>query len=216
MPLYVCSLPNPGEPGAPHECIADDPGVIEAFARREDKKGRGVYDCVSPLKPGALRRSLETVDEIVALHVDIDPKDITEDLATVDARLSGLLLPPTEVRDSGRGRHVRYELKEPIATSGDEGAAEASNLLRRLTAYLCGDMAVAHHAALLRRPGTHNSKDGGWAECMRLVCTNVRYDLFEIGRRRRLPAIHTQDRRQWPRQSGYRWAHANVVGVLAG
>jgi hypothetical protein len=41
-------------------------------------------------------------------------------------------------------------------------------------------MAVAHHAALLRRLGTHNSKDGGWAECMQLVCANARYDLFEI------------------------------------
>lgn len=63
MPLYVCSLPNPGEPGSPRECIADDPRVIEAFAQREDKPGRGVYDCVSPLKPGARRRALDTVGE---------------------------------------------------------------------------------------------------------------------------------------------------------
>ena len=44
---------------------------------------------------------------------------------------------------------------------------QATDLLKRLTAYLCGDMAVAHHAALLRRPGTHNSKGGAWIECTR-------------------------------------------------
>jgi hypothetical protein len=180
MPLYICSLPNPGESGVLHECIADDPGVIEAFARREDKKGRGVYDCVSPLKPGARRRSLETVGEIVALHLDIDPKDITEDLATVDARLSSLLLPPTEIRNSGRGRHVRYALKEPIDASDNEGVAQAGDLLKRLTAYLCGDMAVAHHAALLRRPGTHNSKDGAWIECTYIARNPAKYDPDDI------------------------------------
>ena len=180
MPLYVCSLPNPGEPGTPHECIADDPHVIEAFARREDKPGRGVYDCVSPLKPGARRRSLETVGEIVALHVDVDGKDLVEDFATVDARLTTLPLPPSEVRNSGRGRHIVYALKEPINATDEDDVAQATDLLRRLTAYLCGDMAVAHHAALLRRPGTHNSKGGAWAECTRTIVSNARYDPGDI------------------------------------
>ena len=180
MPLYICSLPNPGEPGAPHECIADDRSVIEAFARREDKPGRGVYDCVSPLKLGARRRSLETVGEIVALHVDVDGKDLVEDLATIDARLATLPLPPSEVRNSGRGRHVVYTLKEPIDAADEDGVRQATDLLKRLTAYLCGDMAVAHHAALLRRPGTHNSKGGAWIECTRSVVNDARYDPGDI------------------------------------
>ena len=180
MPYYVCSLPNPGEPGVPHECIADDPRVIEAFAQREDKPGRGVYDCVSPLKPGARRRALDTVGEVVALHVDIDGKDIVEDMAAVDARLAGLLLPPTEVRNSGHGRHVRFELKEPIAADNSAEVAHATAVLKELTAHLCGDMAVAHYAALLRRPGTHNSKGNAWLTVGHVMLTDARYDLGDI------------------------------------
>ena len=48
--------------------------------RREDKRGRGVYDCVRPSNPARASRSLKTVGEIVALHVDIDGKDLLEDL----------------------------------------------------------------------------------------------------------------------------------------
>ena len=180
MPLYVCSLPNPGEPGSPRECIADDPRVIEAFAQREDKPGRGVYDCVSPLKPGARRRALDTVGEVVALHVDIDGKDIVEDMAAVDARLAGLLLPPTEVRNSGHGRHVVYMLKEPIEAGDSAEVARATAVLKELTAHLCGDMAVAHYAALLRRPGTHNSKGGAWLAVGHVMLTDARYDLGDI------------------------------------
>jgi AAA domain len=180
MPLYICSLPNSGEPGAPRECIADDPKIIEAFAKREDRPGRGVYDCVSPLKPGARRRSLETVAEIVALHVDIDSKNILEDLATADQRLAGLPLRPTEVRNSGHGRHVVFALKEPIDASEVAEVARATAALKQLTSHLCGDMAVAHHAALLRRPGTHNSKGGEWTECEYVLLTDARYDLGDI------------------------------------
>jgi hypothetical protein len=176
MSIYVCSLPNPGEPGRPHECIADDPRVIEAFAEREDKPGRGVYDCVSPLKPGARNRSLETVDKVTKLHFDIDAKDVVEELDTVDERLASLPLPPTEVRNSGHGRHVDFVLKEP-ADPSDPALAEVRS---RLTNYLCGDRAVSHNAALMRRPGTHNSKNGAWIECTCLQRNDTRYDLFEI------------------------------------
>jgi hypothetical protein len=178
MPYYVCSLPNPGEPGVPHECIADDPRIIEAFAQREDRPGRGVYDCVSLLKPGARRRSLDTVATRDALHVDIDAKDIVEDLQAVDARLAGLLLPPSEVRNSGHGRHVVYNLKEPISSDAD--MARAASVLKQLTAHLCGDPAVAHHAALLRRPGTHNSKNSEWTVCENVMLTGATYDLGDI------------------------------------
>jgi hypothetical protein len=176
VPLFICSLPNNGEPGAPRELISDDPELIEAFARREDRPGRGVYDCVSPLKPGARSRGLDTIDKVVKIHVDIDAKDIVEGLDLVDKRLATLLLPPTEVRNSGHGRHVDFVLKEPV----DSEDAELIDLRNRLTAYLCGDPAVAHSAALLRRPGTHNSKSGDWIECAVITRSDARYDLFEL------------------------------------
>jgi hypothetical protein len=146
----------------------------------EDKRGRGVFDCVSILRPGARRRALETLGEIPALHVDIDGKDLVEGLPAIDHKLAGLLLPPSEIRNSGHGRHVRYELKEPIDATDDEAVEQATAILRRLTAYLCGDLAVAHHAALLRRPGTHNTKEGAWIECTRMLCNDAHYDLFEL------------------------------------
>ena len=92
-----------------------------------------VYDCVSPLKLGARRRSLETIGEIVALHVDVDGKDLVEDLATIDARLATLPLPPSEVRNSGRGRHVVYTLKESVDAADEDGVRQAprSPLRRR-------------------------------------------------------------------------------------
>jgi hypothetical protein len=178
---YICSLPNPGEAGSPRECISADPAVIEAFARREDRPGRGVYTCVSKLKPGARRRALDTVGEVDALNVDIDAKDLAEELAAVDRRLiTGLLLPPSEVRNSGHGRHAVFALKEPIEASDTAEMLRAAAVLKRLTAYLCGDMAVAHLAALLRYPGTHNSKNGDWIECRRVESTGMVYDLGDL------------------------------------
>ena len=168
MPLYICSLPNPGEPGAPHECIADDPHVIEAFARREDKPGRGVYDCVSPLKPGARRRSLETIGEIVALHVDIDGKDLAEDFAVRGMARPRFAAAAHEVRNSGRGRHVVCTLKESVNAADEDGGAgkrQTAPAAHRLPVRATWRLRTT--AALLRRPGTHNSKGGAWAECTR-------------------------------------------------
>jgi hypothetical protein len=61
MTQYFCSLPNPGESGSPKELFSDDPVLIKQFIKAEDRPGRGVYECINPLVPGARRRSLKTV-----------------------------------------------------------------------------------------------------------------------------------------------------------
>jgi hypothetical protein len=180
MPLYICSMPNKGEAGPIRELISDDPKAIEEFAQREDKPGRAVYDCVNPLKPGAQRRCLETVGEIVGLRIDIDGKDIVEDMGEVDKRLASMPILPAEVRNSGHGRHVDIRFKEAISADDAGETARANDLLKRLTNYLCGDMSVAHPAALLRHLGTHNSKDGGWIEVDYVMLNDAKYDPFEI------------------------------------
>ena len=177
---YICSLPNRGEPGKIRELISDNPRAIEAFARQEDRPGRGVFDCVSLLRPGASRRSLEDVGEVRELFVDIDAKDLVDDLAAVDKRLTALPLLPSEIRNSGHGRHVGWRLKEPIDAADSAELSRAAAVLKRLTACLCGDMAVAHLAALLRHPGTHNSKNGEWHEVGYVLLTDTRYDLGDI------------------------------------
>jgi hypothetical protein len=159
MPYFVCSLPNPGLEGKYRQHISADPAEIEAWARAEDVPGRSVYDCVSPLIPGVDRRCLETVAEITGFHVDVDFKNIEEDADTADQRLRQLPLPPTKVRDSGGGRHAIWDLREPIGRD-DPDFESAKALLKRLTYCLGGDPAPAHFAALLRRPGTHNTKYG--------------------------------------------------------
>jgi len=78
MARYVCSLPNRGEPGNPKELISDNPALIKRFIKAEDRPGRGVYECINPLMPGARRRSLETVLELARLYFDLDLPNIEE------------------------------------------------------------------------------------------------------------------------------------------
>jgi hypothetical protein len=167
MPYFVCSLPNPGTKGPHRQFISEDPAKIEEWAQAEDRPGLSVYYCVNPLVPDATRRCLETVAEITCLHVDLDFKDLEESADAIDQRLRQLPEPPTEVRDSGGGRHVIWNLREPIKR-GDPDFEPTKVLLKRLTQCLCGDPAPAHIAALLRQPGTHNTKRGEPVLCQTL------------------------------------------------
>jgi hypothetical protein len=140
MPSYVCALPNKKGDGIPQEFISDDPAKIEEWAQQHDKPGWGVFDCHNPLKPGATRRNKETIAGVAEIYVDVDPKDINESMETVDGLLRELLITPTEIRNSGRGRHVIYRLKEAIGTDDAamieraDGAREAYRYpLRRQT-----------------------------------------------------------------------------------
>jgi hypothetical protein len=180
MPIFICALPNSKRAGRIPSLISDSPAAIEEFARRWDKPGYGVFRCVSVLKPGACRRSLESVGEIDGFYVDIDAKDVIESMAEISKRLAGLPLPPSELRNSGHGLHAVWRFKEVVSTDDAGAAAQATELLKRLTIFLCGDMAVAHPAALLREPGTHNSKNNEWLEVTYAARTNRRYDLFEF------------------------------------
>jgi hypothetical protein len=161
MRVYVCSLPNVKGPGRFPELITEDPNAVATFVQKWDIPGRAVYACTNPLKPGATRRAVETVAEIVKIHVDIDFKDLVAGPDEIDVKLQHLPLEPTAVRDSGGGRHVEYILKEPISSDDAASFAHATEVLKRLTAALSGDPAPAHPAALLRVEGSHNSKREG-------------------------------------------------------
>jgi AAA domain len=158
MPQYLCSLPNEKKAGRIPCLISDDPEKIAAFIKRWDIAGRGVYRCVNPLRDGATRRAIDTVGAIERLAVDIDFKDLATAPAEIEQRLRSLPLTPTWVRKSGGGLHLGWELKEPVAADDPENFRQTCDLHRRLVAALSGDPAVAHPAALLREPGTHNSK----------------------------------------------------------
>jgi hypothetical protein len=181
--LYICSLPNPGTAGVPHECFYsdDDAGRERArlFAERENRPGRGVYDCIGKLKDGVKSRCKDNVAELDNVIVDLDLKNIVEPRNEVIKVLQGLLLPPTEIRDSGFGLHAVWQFKE--AVNGEAGLKQAEDIMAGLVRLLAGDPAPTHRAALLRHLGSDNTKEGEPRPCRVLERNNQQYDVSEFG-----------------------------------
>jgi AAA domain len=180
MRIYMCALPIKKGAGVPQEFISDDPAKLEEWAKRHDRPSWGVYRCPNPLKDGATTRSKDTVAAVHSIRIDIDGKGITETLDEVDAHLANMLLPPTSIIDSGRGRHADWALKEPISTDDAEMIARVDAVRKRLVEILCADPAPAHQAALFREPGTHNAKEGAWLECKVLHNSGAAVDITEL------------------------------------
>jgi RecA-family ATPase len=179
---HICSLPNPGIQGAPRELFYPDTpeghARAEEFAQRENRPGRGVYDCIGKLKDGAHSRSKETVVELDHVIADIDLKNIAEPSDHVLQTLRGLVLPPSEVRDSGFGLHAIWYLNEP---ANDDSLEQAEDLMKRVAALLAADPAPTHRAALLRRPGTDNTKNGAPRKVCVIDSKAAAYDITELG-----------------------------------
>jgi hypothetical protein len=129
----------------------------EAFARREDRPGRSVFDAVNLFYDNATSRNGEFVAALRCIHLDVDLKDVIETKNDALKRILSLAYKPSKIVDSGHGLHVYWVFKEPIEM-GDREAAAARELRTQLTAYLHADRQVDHDAALMRRPGTTNSK----------------------------------------------------------
>jgi AAA domain len=179
MPRFICSLPNERDRGRVYRLISDDPAAIAAFVRRHDVPGRGVYECVGELRPGAQHRRRETIGRLHFLHVDVDLRHLTTPRDKVLAKLKTLPL-RAELRDSGGGFHVIFNLKEPV--EADTPEFERANELRtRLTHLLCGDPVPNHCAALLRMTNTTNTKYGDARLCQ-VIQDGEQADITEIER----------------------------------
>jgi Family of unknown function (DUF5906)/RepB DNA-primase from phage plasmid len=182
--IYLCSLPNADsrdvEPGEKH-VLTRAPARILAFTEKWDHERRGLYFCVSPLRPGASRRAKETVAELNGLWADIDFKDLAEGTPPegVDEALRGVFLPPSYIVASGNGRHCYWLFKESVEAT-PEAIAEIETLLKVLAEHLGGDPAVAQCAALMRLPGTHNTKNNSWKVVEVLSASSLRYELAEL------------------------------------
>jgi RecA-family ATPase len=151
----------------------------EKFAQEHNRDGWGVYDCVSPLKER--RRAKDTVARIVGLHWDLDARQLKESKQEIIERVRAKLDPfgiLSHMTDSGRGVHVYSVFNEPIEAGTPEAEA-AYRLLRRMATHLGADMAPTHFAALMRRPGTMNSKEGG-GPCQVIVDGGKRCELSDI------------------------------------
>ena len=121
----------------------------EEFVRREDAKGYSIYSCIGLLR--CMPRNKENVGALPHLVLDIDLRSVEETRERVIECLRELALPPSEIRDSGRGVHPVWLLKEPL--TDDAGMAQAEHTMKRMAALLAADPEPTHRAALLRHLG---------------------------------------------------------------
>lgn len=181
-PVYICSLANekddPKEPGE-RKVTTRDGGDIARFITKWDRKRRAIYFCVGTIN--GQRRAKDTVVEIVGLHADIDAKDLEISLSEVDTRLASLRYRPSITVASGNGRHAYWLFKEAIRLQDEPDSIERlEQALRQLADVVGGDLHVTHPAALMRLPGTHNSKRDAWHEVVASPDTGLRYELDDL------------------------------------
>ena len=158
--VYVCSLANDkGADGqAPERSISDrDSATLTTFINRWNQDGRGCFGCISTILAGRRRQKPNAV-ETPAFPSDLDFKSIQEDEQTVDRRLAECHCPPSLVVHSGHGRHPYWILKEALPTQEYLNRIEA--VLRQLADVFAGDLQVCQVVALMRLPGTWNTKGG--------------------------------------------------------
>lgn len=173
--IYVCSLPNvKGDEPAERHVVTRDLERIEKFAEKWDQKGRGLFFCVSTLKNNT-RRVKDNVINAVMLHSDTDLKDIDVPIDEAVSAILGMAFPPTVLVLSGRGIHSYWLFTEP--TSDFDRVEQA---LKRLAHVVAGDMAVTHRVALMRMPGSHNTKNDTWTEVKIVHNSGTRYELHDL------------------------------------
>src|SRR6516162_5882775 len=161
-PIFLCSLPNDkgkGDGGVKtRHCVGPDCAQqIYSFVNHHDQIGRGTYYTMSTVKEG-LQRCKDNCLETPALVIDLDFKSVEASSAHCENLVPALYCPPTGIIRSGFGLHVVWQLKEALPTQDNLDRIES--VLRQLADVIGGDLAVCHPAALLRLPGSHNSKKG--------------------------------------------------------
>ena len=131
MLTYLAAFKNEPGNGPVDQLLTADQTEIDAFRLKHDKPGYAVFRCVNPLQPGSTHRRIETVARIERFAIDIDFKDLDTAPEKVDEALKTLPIPATHIRKSGGGRHVIFELKEPIEAANQDAFDKASRLLKR-------------------------------------------------------------------------------------
>ena len=180
--VYISALPNADaadEVGERH-VTTRDASHIDGFARKWDRKGRGLFFCVGTIKKNSTRRAKESIAELLGLHIDIDLGSITASAEDVERVLQQVALLPSKVNFSGNGYHAYWLLRESLLASA-ENIERVEALLRLLADHLGGDLACAEISRLMRLPGTHNTKHGNWIE-VRTIADRpaARYEIEEL------------------------------------
>jgi hypothetical protein len=211
QPVFVCSLDNERNGSPPESRLTRDEPSIKNFVETKDRPGRGLFYCVGTLAEGSKSRSKETVAETVGLHVDVDLKDVDDTKGDVERKLKTLAHPPSIIVSSGHGFHCYWLFKEAINSQGERDRIEAA--LKQLADLVAGDMQVAHIVALMRLPGTHNTKRGEWLSVEIIEQNDRRYELdnLEEWLSETSPVILRKDRpAQFPETDP--WSAVNSLG----
>lgn len=176
-PIYVCSLPNvKGEGLSERHVLTRDPQKIRNFVSKWDQSGRGMFFCVGAVAAGK-KRNKENIREVYFLHEDLDFKNI---LGSPEAALDVLVnmdYPPSRIHRSGNGLHAYWLLDE---TYGPDSFDRIESVLKKLRDVVGGDPTVNHVAALMRFPGSHNTKNGAWTEVETIRDTGEVYSLTRL------------------------------------
>jgi hypothetical protein len=179
QPVFICSLVNggTGSNAGVRSIHSRDHQAIYTFVNRWDRPGRGLYYCMSTIGEGKPRNK-DNCLETPAFVIDVDFKDLDCEPATAENLIRSLRLPPTGIIRTGHGLHCVWMLKEALATH--EVLSSIETVLRQLCDVIGGDLAVAHPAALLRLPGSHNSKNGEWTEVEVVSWADRFYELDDL------------------------------------
>lgn len=152
------------------------PDDVEAFLRRRDVPGVAVYFGPCTRITGSHQGRREDLAESIAAWVDIDVYKLGISVEDAVAALRSCPFPPTVIVLSGGGVHAYWLWREPIPLPDDR----LEPVLQQLAGVFCGDPLPAQAAAVMRLPGSHNSKSGQMVECVVLEASWTRWELDEL------------------------------------
>lgn len=155
--VYLMALPNKKGEGQERWISTRQESRIEIFLKKHDQPGFGCFFAVSTIAPDSPRKKEFAVESPWA-HADVDFKDYNIAPPEIERIIHNLECPPTRMHATSGGFHCFWLFDNPIPLA--EFRDRLETVLRKLAAHLGSDPTVAHVVALLRIPGSHNSKRG--------------------------------------------------------
>lgn len=178
-PVWIQSLGNDRDGGeAPKHVATRDMTQIDGFIAKWDRPGRGLFFSVATINDNKRRK--EHAAEGIGPSIDIDFKDVDDTAIAIDRKLLAARLPPSIVNDSGNGRHAYWLLKEAADLSDPDTMERYEAVTKLLCDIFGGDQVVTQCVALMRLPGTHNTKRDAWREVSTVHDSGVRYELDDL------------------------------------
>ena len=161
---------------------------VEHHCKIWDRPGCGVFFACCTRIRGRSSGTRADIHELVAVWVDIDIYKLGLTRDTVLSLLRSCPLRPTVIVSSGGGIHAYWLLREPLdarlpadgADRPDAVKARIDAILKQLSGVFAGDPVPAQIAAVMRLPGTHNTKTGEMREVEVIDAEGPRWEIEDI------------------------------------